>query len=80
MGELPKSSALAEASPESLAVIMGKDPEEYVPGVDREKIVEALRAQRARWDSTRGTGKKIIATKVSNVLEHKPVSSDDLGF
>lgn len=47
--EIPQSNALAEASSESLTELMSRDPEGYGKQ-DIAKIIEALRAQRARWD------------------------------
>jgi hypothetical protein len=46
-GSIPQSDALAEALPGSLAELMSRDPEGF-SRLDRDKIVEALRAQRAK--------------------------------
>lgn len=47
VGEIPQSQALAEASTDSLTEVMSRDPEGY-SRQDRDVIVAALRAQRAR--------------------------------
>lgn len=45
--QLPQSNALAEATVDSLAEVMSRDPE-GLSRQDRNRIVEALRAQRQR--------------------------------
>ena len=51
IGEIPQSSALAEAGgPESLSELMSRDPESYSKQ-DRGNIVAALRADRARREA-----------------------------
>lgn len=47
VAEIPQSTAVAEATVDSLAEVMSRDPEGY-SRQDRDRIVEFLRAQRAR--------------------------------
>lgn len=56
-GELPQSTALAEAETDSLTEVMSRDPEGY-SRQDRDRIVEALRAQRARLAAAEAAGPK----------------------
>ena len=46
-GQIPQSDALSEAETDSLSEVMSRDPEGYSKQ-DRARIIEALRAQRAR--------------------------------
>lgn len=55
-GELPQSNALAEASPESLAELLSRDPEGYQQQ-DLARIVAWLREQRERWAKTEAEAK-----------------------
>lgn len=54
-GEIPQSTALAEAETDSLTEVMSRDPEGY-SRQDRDRIVEALRAQRARLAAAEAAG------------------------
>lgn len=54
-GEIPQSTALAEAETDSLTEVMSRDPEGY-SRQDRDRIVEALRAQRARLAAVEAAG------------------------
>lgn len=56
-GEIPQSAALAEAETDSLTEVMSRDPEGY-SRQDRDRIVEALRAQRARLAAVEASGGK----------------------
>lgn len=47
-GALPVSQALAEATGDSIAELLSRDPENYTKQ-DRARVVSALRAQRERW-------------------------------
>lgn len=49
-GEIPQSSALAEADPFSLSELMSRDPEGY-KRQDRDRIIQALRENRARCEA-----------------------------
>lgn len=55
-GEIPQSEALAEATGDSLAELMSRDPE-GLSRQDRDRIVEALREQRARIAAAEAAGK-----------------------
>lgn len=55
--EIPQSTALAEATTDSLAEVMSRDPEGY-SRQDRARIVEFLRAQRARQAAADSAGPK----------------------
>lgn len=48
IGEIPQSSALSEASPESLSELMSRDPLSYSKQ-DIQTVVARLREQRAKW-------------------------------
>jgi len=48
--EIPQSSALSEASVDSLAELMSRDPEGYTRQ-DLSRVVDALRAMRAKWEA-----------------------------
>lgn len=48
-GEIPQSPALSEATPDSLAELMSRDPEGFSQQ-DLARVVAALRAQRARQE------------------------------
>lgn len=49
-GEIPQSNALSEATTDSLAELFSRDPE-GLTRQDRDRIIESLRAQRARIES-----------------------------
>jgi hypothetical protein len=58
-GEIPQSSALEEAETHSLSTLMDKlqqNPEGFTR-LDRDKIIEELRAQRARFAEAERLGK-----------------------
>lgn len=66
-GELPQSDALAEASPESLGILMDKDPESY-SRQDRDRIIAAFRANRARLAQAEAASpgaRRLAQTKVA---------------
>lgn len=67
VGEIPSSEALAEAgASESLLDLLSKDPF-GLQRQDRDKVVAALRAQRARWEEAEAQGgNKVKATKVTS--------------
>lgn len=55
-GEIPQSDALKETSEiDSLAEVMSRDPE-GLSRQDRDRIIEALRAQRARIEAAEKAG------------------------
>jgi hypothetical protein len=49
-GIIPQSHALAEASPESIAELLSRDPEGYTRQ-NRNTIVLVMREQRVRWEA-----------------------------
>ena len=53
--QLPQSSALAEASVDSLSDLMALDPEKMTPE-HRGRIIVALRDQSARWAAAEAEG------------------------
>lgn len=59
MAEIPQSGALKQASEgDSLAEVMSRDPE-GLSRQDRDRIIEALRAQRARIAQAEASGTKV---------------------
>lgn len=63
IGQIPQSTALAEASPQSLAELMSRDPEGY-SRQDRDRIITALRADRARREQAeKAAGSRPAAAK-----------------
>ena len=81
-GSIPLSNALSEAQPDSLSELMGLDPEDARFPQALPKIVEALRAQRARNAQAAALGrpKKVTAKADTPLLGITMQSSDDLGF
>jgi hypothetical protein len=70
MSTLPQSTALAEASPENLSDLLSRDPEGYTRQ-DRLRVIEALRAQRARWEASEGKPKGAKAEATSLITNRK---------
>lgn len=54
LGIIPQSTALSEADPASLSELMSRDPEGY-QRQDRDNIIAALRADRARREAAERT-------------------------
>lgn len=84
IGELPQSSALAEASPESLNDLLSRLPQN---DSDLSKQVEALRAQRERWmkaEAAGGRAKPKAAAKAGGKPSLDPLgvtsNPEELGF
>lgn len=78
-GLLPQSNALAEAKTDSLSDYMSRDPMQFTRQ-DRNRIVEALRAQRARWETAQAAeanGSSKTASGKSLLSEAK---AKDLGL
>lgn len=77
MSDVPQTNLLLEAAPFSLSDAMSKDPESpdyetiYLP-----RIIEALRAQRARWS----VSARPKAGSSASFLEITKPSSEELGF
>lgn len=80
-GIIPQSTALAEATVDSLTEVMSRDPEGYSPQ-DRDRIIEALRAQRARIAAADAAGEKRPSGKAPKVQLGLAAgkSVDDLGL
>lgn len=57
MMKIPRSNALAEATPGSLSELMSRDPEGY-GGQDKLTIIEAYRQQRLKLETTPEVKKK----------------------
>lgn len=82
--EIPQSNALREASEgDSLAEVMARDPEGY-SRQDRDRIIEALRAQRARIAAAEAAGVKVPrAQKAADKIQLSTVadkSLDEMGL
>lgn len=79
-GGLPASTALAEASPDSIVELLSRDPE-GLQAQDRRRIIEALREQRVRWEAAQAAGAKPKATKAVSLVGRKiGASAEDLGL
>ena len=83
-GQIPQSQLLAEASEDSLSELFSRDPEGFTRQ-DRDQIVKALRAQRARFELAETEGKK-APRQPKAAAAAKPTSSttsldlEDLGL
>jgi hypothetical protein len=69
-------SPLLEASPDSLDELMSRNPEAW-SDADLDRLVNALRAQRAKFDLSESEGKRPAVTRKA---KPKAVSIEDLGF
>lgn len=54
-GQIPGSSALAEAKPESISEFLSRNPTTLSPD-ERKKMVGILREQRKRWELAEAAG------------------------
>lgn len=64
VGVIPQSTALSEASPDSLTELFARDPAGYGKQ-DLDKVIGELRAQRQRWQAVQEAGgAKATKTKV----------------
>lgn len=80
VGTIPQSSALSEASAESLSELMSRDPEGYTR-IDRDKLVATLRAQRAKWEAAEASGVKPRPKKTAPGVSLKTTKkAEDLGL
>lgn len=81
--ELPISNALVEASPESLSDLFSRDPEGY-SNQDLDRIIEALRAQRARWQAAEAAGAKPASrsakSAAARIITDPKATIEDMGF
>jgi len=76
--ELPQSSALGEASADSLTELLGRDPEGY-SRQDRDRVIAALRDQRVKWEAAERAGPKPRAKAGTASLETS-AKAEDLGL
>lgn len=58
MPQLPSSSALSEASPDSISELFSRDPESLSFDTDVDKIISILRQQRERNMAAEAAGTK----------------------
>lgn len=88
-GLIPQSSALAEASPDSIQECMGSDPESERFKRNLPRMVESFRALRAKWKETEEKGRVAKQQKASTgggsaglleALKSTPKGADELGF
>ena len=78
--EIPQSNALVEATPDSLAELLSRDPEGYSKQ-DRGRIIEALRAQRIKWQESEASGPKPRRASATVALTSTATSTaEDLGL
>ncbi len=82
--EIPQSDALKEATEgDSLAEVMSRDPE-GLSRQDRDRIIEALRAQRARIAAAEAAGIKVPrAAKTADKIPLSKVAAvplDEMGL
>lgn len=86
-GSIPLSTALTEASPNSINDYLSIPPKDYKGG-ELAKVVEILRAQRARWEASEGvkprakTGAKTGAPKppMASKQQKTQATMEDLGL
>lgn len=82
-GTLVQSSALAEATTDSLSILFSKDPEKLAD-IDLDRLIEELRAKRVKWAAGEaakpesGRGKKPVASKAASLVS--AASAEDLGL
>lgn len=81
-GQIPQSTALVEASAESIGDLLSRDPERYSES-DWIKFIEVYREQRKRWAAAEGAGARSVP-KIKSIAAQKaiagppPASVDDL--
>lgn len=79
--KIPQSTALAEANPESLEILLSRDPEGY-GRKDRDRIVDELIAYRARYQAaeTAGTSRPRLAkaSELKQIETSRP--AEELGL
>jgi hypothetical protein len=80
-GPIPQSRALSEATVEdSFPELMSRDPEGY-QAQDLARIVEALRAQRARWaEAEAAQSAKPKGARASPRVSSAAQQADELGL
>jgi hypothetical protein len=78
-GTLPQSSALAEASPDSLTELLSRDPEHY-QDQDLDRIIALLREQRVRWKAAEGAKPPRVKSGGVKLGTATTATLDDLGL
>lgn len=79
-GEISQSTALAEAQEDSLTELFSRDPEGF-QRQDRNRIVEALRAQREKWMIAEAAGAALPkAKKAPNLLTRVAGTAEEIGL
>lgn len=78
-GTIPQSSALSEASPDSLTELLSRDPEGYTRQ-DLDRIISLMREQRVRWEATEAAGPRKAPKAASKLTSTVTASLDDLGL
>lgn len=82
VGAIPQSSALSEASPDSLTELLSRDPEGY-SRQDLDRIIALMREQRSRWEAAAAAapkGRARVAPGRSTLGTTVAASLDDLGL
>lgn len=74
---LPQSDALTEAKTDSLSELFSRDPEGN-SRLDRNKIVEAQRANRARHKAAEQAGQGKVKVKAKSLESHASVEDTGL--
>ncbi len=78
-GEIPQSEALKETHGDSLAEVMARDPE-GLSRQDRDRIIEALRAQRARLATAEASAPKKSSGPKVPLAQQTAKSVHDMGL
>lgn len=79
IGSIPQSNALAEASPQSLAELMSRDPEGYQQR-DLDTIIDHLRKHRVACEATEASKPKRASGGRAQLSTQLAQSADDLGL
>lgn len=76
--QLPLSTALSEAQPESIQELLSRDPEGY-QRQDPARVIQLIRENRERLASANVAGKRVTHQKVKE-LPSPTETAEDLGF
>lgn len=77
---IPQSTALAEASADSLGELFSRDPEGY-SDQDLDRVIAAYREQRVRWKAAEESGTTTRkATKTQVAMTATAAKAEDLGL
>lgn len=84
LGALPESTALEEASVESLSYYFSKDPL-HLSDIELGKLVSELRSKRALWAASEATGgaakkARTVANKAASLVSSTTKSAEELGL